>query len=192
MKEISGFIDSLFRSRVKNRFFGAFVFSWIVYNWKTLLVLFFADEPMQSKVEQASTQLGAWDTVVPVILAVAYLYGTHWVSYLVDIFQDAPIQKRKTRKHDDRMNSLRREMEYENERLKFEQLKLERFSKQELGESIRAEFTKRITECKEDLSKRQAEMAELEKTLRSIRDSLQQKNHDLRLVKESVQKNERD
>ena len=88
------------------------------------------------------------------------------------------------------MDSVRREMEYENERLKFEQVKIERFSKQELGESIRTEFGERIKECNDELSKRQSQMDELEQTLRSIHDSLKQKNHDLRLIKESIQKND--
>jgi hypothetical protein len=55
MKKITELLEILFstaKQRIKSPFFGSFIFSWLIFNWKPIFYFLFSDEKISMKIEK--------------------------------------------------------------------------------------------------------------------------------------------
>lgn len=86
------FLQSIFKSteeRIKNPFVGAFVTSWIIFNWKPILYLLFSDEKIKTKIEyiskEATGYTSIWTVVwFPLFSAIFYILILPFLSFLFE------------------------------------------------------------------------------------------------------------
>lgn len=77
-------ITSVWRSatdRLSSPFFGSFVVSWLVWNWRFVFVLFHAPTDQAQAITLLESYLGVWNSVVyPACTAVIYTVGLSFVD----------------------------------------------------------------------------------------------------------------
>lgn len=84
MNEFSSVLQN-FLDRLKNRFFGPFALTWLIYNWRFLVILMFGESDTSSdRISDAEQQLGILSFVIPLTVTVAYIYGSPWLSLGVE------------------------------------------------------------------------------------------------------------
>lgn len=59
LKNFFSSIDDAAKSRVNNPFYGAFIFSWLIFNWKIILILLFSKKNIYSVIEDITNHLNA-------------------------------------------------------------------------------------------------------------------------------------
>lgn len=137
MKE---FFDSLLltsKDRLKNPLIGAFIISWIVFNWKPLLILFFSDKSIEEKIYLVSPN-GFWEAGfwVPLIIAVLYLILMPYVLVLLEKTTDDSFYRRRDNFRKRRLAELKASREIVREEVELERLKAESKDVAELNESV--------------------------------------------------------
>ncbi|WP_162343221.1 coiled-coil domain-containing protein [Cyclobacterium salsum] len=81
MKDLLEYIKSWYDSvaeRVKMPILNSFLISWIIINWKIVLILLFSDTSIESRIAMVShiSDSTQWHVyLVPVLLAIAYTFG---------------------------------------------------------------------------------------------------------------------
>lgn len=88
MKE---FLQSLFKSteeRIKNPFIGAFITSWVIFNWKSILYIIFADNKIEDRIEFIMKHYSnVWNCLwLPLFSAVFYIVVLPYVSFIFEFF----------------------------------------------------------------------------------------------------------
>lgn len=58
--------------RIKSPIAGAFVFSWLFINWKSVLILLFSDAQIESKINSISEYITFWSFGYPLLFAIGY------------------------------------------------------------------------------------------------------------------------
>ena len=86
MKEIfDSFIENS-KERIKNPFIGAFIISWIAFNWKPILIILFSSKTIEERIEYVETNhidifYNLW---IPLIFAVIYVSFLPYLMLLFD------------------------------------------------------------------------------------------------------------
>lgn len=112
LKYLTDFKNSIRYSvleRVSNPLFAAFTFSWLAFNWQTILILLFSDQDIEVKIG-AIISVGGWWTslILPSLSAVFYVTAMpHFVEYTYK-FQSGPFKRSQDKLADRIDNALRR------------------------------------------------------------------------------------
>ena len=140
MKEFSDAFRQVFVDRLRNRFFGSFVLAWLLYNWKALSTLFFNAAGVDERIASVEDSVDVWSFLVPVVITIAYLGLSPWISFGVDILQSLPIEFRKQRKAKSQKADLAREIDNEDLRLELQSKRLEVATAKEFEQSLQGKF----------------------------------------------------
>lgn len=120
MKETIEAIQSAFSERLKNRFLGSFVVSWLVINWEIWATMLFGDGEFAQRISSIKRMFGVWQGVVaPLVSTAVFLGATPWINYAVELLQRKPNQLRKK-------GRIEEQKETERDRLELEELKAKR------------------------------------------------------------------
>ena len=112
MNEVREILRELFVDRLKNKFFGAFVFALIVWNWRIPCEILFG-QASTSVTERLSftANYSYWDVALriagPAIAAITYLVTIPWINILIDRIQRLPLAVRQSEQ--DESNNKRRD-----------------------------------------------------------------------------------
>lgn len=61
------------KERIKNPIIGAFVCSFLVYNWRSIFILCFSELPVEERIEFVNTMYcNKWAIIIPLIFAIVY------------------------------------------------------------------------------------------------------------------------
>lgn len=91
-KELMSAFKSTAVERVKNPFIGAFCFSWVAFNWRSILVVLFSGKSIEEKIEWINTNSNLVHALIyPAILSGLILGVLPLVSALVMWVQDKPL-----------------------------------------------------------------------------------------------------
>ncbi|WP_421810014.1 coiled-coil domain-containing protein [Flagellimonas sp.] len=93
---IAAFLDTT-KERIKNPFIGAFVFSWIAFNWKPILIIFFSNMKVVDKIaliekEHTSLTYNMW---FPLFFAIFYVLILPYLMWLFDRISSKAVLGRK-------------------------------------------------------------------------------------------------
>lgn len=96
MKE---FLQNIFKSteeRIKNPFIGAFITSWILFNWKPILFTFFSSKIIEEKINFIDENFVATNHILwyPLFAAIFYVLILPYISLLFDILLKYSLLKR--------------------------------------------------------------------------------------------------
>lgn len=70
--------------RIKSPIVGAFVFSWLFFNWKIILILLFSDSKIEDKIDVISKYITLESFLYPAIFSVVYSLAIPVVSVVVE------------------------------------------------------------------------------------------------------------
>lgn len=148
MKE---FLQSIFKTteeRMKNPFIGAFMTSWILFNWKPILFTFSSSKIMEEKIKYIEDNFTGVSHILyyPLIAAVFYVLILPYISLLFDILLKYSLLKR------NEIVVSKQKQNIENQKqLAIEEIKLE---------EAKTDFRERNTHNKlvEDLQKRNKDL----------------------------------
>ena len=97
LKELLKSILSTSSERIKNPFIGAFAVSWLIFNWKPLLILVFADLKLIQRIQLVDSQYSKiGDNLIwPLIVAVSYMVILPYLMFALDSLSKWAIRGRK-------------------------------------------------------------------------------------------------
>lgn len=70
--------------RIKSPIVGAFVFSWLFFNWKTILILLFSDSKVEDKIDIISKYITLESLLYPAIFSIVYSLAIPVISVVVE------------------------------------------------------------------------------------------------------------
>jgi hypothetical protein len=88
MKKITELLETLFATanqRIKSPFFGSFIFSWLIFNWKPIFYFLFSDDKIKDRIILIETQyedLGNL-TYKPLVLSLIYVVIFPYVNQFI-------------------------------------------------------------------------------------------------------------
>jgi hypothetical protein len=97
MREIlNSFLDNS-KERIKNPFLGAFIISWVAFNWKPVIILFFSEKEVEQKISfinqnYLSIKYNLW---LPLIFAILYVVLLPYIMLLFDRVSSKALEGRK-------------------------------------------------------------------------------------------------
>jgi len=118
MKNILDSVTENIGNRLKNPFAGAFIVSWLIYNWKEVTILLFGDNTFQVRIENFKSADPNWIWIIseealiqnslwilkfiaaPSIMAISFILLAPWISYIIENFSFKIDKKRVNAKID--------------------------------------------------------------------------------------------
>lgn len=97
MKELfNSFLQSS-KERIKNPIIGAFLISFIVFNWKPIFIVLFASQSIQEKINQVEESYSTYfsNLWLPLIFALFYVLGLPYIMLLFDKISKKALEGRK-------------------------------------------------------------------------------------------------
>ncbi|MFH6946667.1 hypothetical protein [Flavobacterium sp. FlaQc-50] len=88
MDTIKDFLQSIFESykdRVKSPLIGSLVISFLIFNWKSVAILFFSDWPMHCRIEWVTEKYSQlYNILIPVGIAFFYVLGLPYLNIEIE------------------------------------------------------------------------------------------------------------
>lgn len=127
MKEIIESFLKTANERIKNPFIGAFISSWIIFNWKPILFLIFSFQNIESKLFYIQKQFSDIDHLIylPLISTIFYILILPLLNLLFEILLKSPTSKRKELVTENRKQAIEHEKVIAIEEIKLEETKTE-------------------------------------------------------------------
>lgn len=99
-------IDSS-RERIRNPFTGAFIISFVIYNWRPIFLLMFSDEMIENKIAVINSDYCTWDSiVVPIFIAAFYVVMIPYIMWFFDFCTTTGVNNRVKTKYDRKVHEL--------------------------------------------------------------------------------------
>ncbi|TKD54390.1 hypothetical protein [Flavobacterium sp. ASW18X] len=97
MRELlNTFLDTT-KERIKNPFIGAFIFSFVAFNWKPIFVILFASQTIQEKIEIVESEYTGllYNLWLPILFALFYVLILPYIMWLFDRIASKAVVGRK-------------------------------------------------------------------------------------------------
>lgn len=97
MRELlNTFLDTT-KERIKNPFIGAFIFSFIAFNWKPIFVILFASQTIQEKIKIVESEYTGllYNLWLPILFALFYVLILPYIMWLFDRIASKAVVGRK-------------------------------------------------------------------------------------------------
>lgn len=172
--------------RVKSPFLGAFVFSWIGFNWQMLAILFFSKNSIEERLKFINSNFDVWNYLsAPLCTSALIAFLLPQINKAITKIQDKPNSEtiELTLSSKIRVAELQQSIAEIEARKKLADKKEERYIEESIS-LIKAEnkklhelvlsFEKEVKELQIKLSDSKAEESSLKAQLRSEKDSLEQ------------------
>ncbi|MBL7735948.1 MAG: hypothetical protein JNL51_10840 [Chitinophagaceae bacterium] len=127
MKELLQSIFKTTEERVKNPFLGAFTTSWILFNWKPIVFLFFADKKIEDKFSYLDTNFSSiqYLFLFPLYAAVFYVLLLPYLSLIFELLLKTSLLKRNQILINRKKQNIDNATQVAIEEIKFEEAKTE-------------------------------------------------------------------
>lgn len=97
MRELlNTFLDTT-KERIKNPFIGAFIFSFVAFNWKPIFVILFASQTIQKKIKIVESEYTGllYNLWLPILFALFYVLILPYIMWLFDRIASKAVVGRK-------------------------------------------------------------------------------------------------
>lgn len=97
MRELlNTFLDTT-KERIKNPFIGAFIFSFVAFNWKPIFVILFASQTIQEKIKIVESEYTGllYNLWLPILFALFYVLILPYIMWLFDRIASKAVVGRK-------------------------------------------------------------------------------------------------
>lgn len=125
MKEIIDAVFDTAKERMKNPFIGAFILSWVAFNWKPIIVLVFGTGSVEGRIsliEKNYIDL-VWNFVLPICFSLFYVMVLPYIMWLFDKIASKAVKGRKTNIKNQKLFDLEARQDYAKEDRKLENIK---------------------------------------------------------------------
>ena len=141
------------KERIKNPLIGTFITSWIVFNWKSVLILLFSSDKIENKIFTiTTTYCNYWLWIYwPLMVTITYIFGLPYINLGIDWLLSNSRNKRLKRENRKLIIILDAEKDVEEARIRLERAKTEYKDRESLTEMLN-NSVKEIDELKIELS----------------------------------------
>nr|WP_321235279.1 hypothetical protein [uncultured Psychroserpens sp.] len=138
---MKNFIKTFFETsseRIKNPFTGAFMISWIIFNWRALLLICFSNLSIEERINQINLNYVSIysNLIFPLLLAIIYIGLIPYIMVVFDKILKKSVIERKGNLKEQMIIDLKAKQEITLEENKLEELKADYREKIELNEII--------------------------------------------------------
>lgn len=153
MKEILKSFFEVSRDRIKNPLIGTFIISWIVINWRPIIILMFSTKPIENRINFIESLYSSFYTyfLIPFLIALIYVLILPYFMWAIDeIIRKSTIGRKK--------NLIKQQIfDYEGK----QQLAVEESKLEDLKANYRdkADFNKQIEQLRSQLDEREEHIA---------------------------------
>lgn len=96
MKEVLNSVIKTISERFSNVFYGTFILTWCICNWKSLLVILLSKESIEFNINHIENNFSSISNIVvyPLLMAISICVLIPWINYGLDYFSQSPKLKR--------------------------------------------------------------------------------------------------
>lgn len=179
MKEIFESIIHAARERMVSPFFGVYLISWIVVNYKAILIILLSNQEIIYRLDEATKNSGSiWHVVgTPFLISILYLISSPWANYFIFKIRNMPTTKGKEAvieqlttiaEKKDRLVNAETNLELQKLRLEKNRKAIELDAKLKELELQDRETLKEIDRSKIELKKKESELEIKEGSLKEL------------------------
>ncbi|NRE95004.1 hypothetical protein HRF84_08105 [Klebsiella variicola] len=169
-KEVYSSVKSNSSERVKNYYFGAFLFSWLTINWKFVLTILFSESKIEERIDKASLYLTNYKAfLLPFTISACICIFLPAINMIIAYAQKKPNNYLRGDSHQIKASRLRAEIETETLRAERDSA----YRKKSTSESLEVQTLQaQIQESKDVSSKLSEENSALTEQLSNINKQL--------------------
>jgi hypothetical protein len=177
MRELlNTFLDTT-KERIKNPFIGAFIFSFIAFNWKAVFIIIFASKSIQEKIELIETDYtgllhNLW---LPIIFAVFYVLILPYIMWFFDNISSKAIEGRKENIVDQQLFDLQSKQRLAEQESKLEDIRASYRETADLNQKIDV-LTNQVTERENTIEILQTELLTAQEDQKRLQNFLVKQN----------------
>lgn len=122
------------KERIKNPLIGAFIFSWVCFNWQPILILLFSEETIVDRINIVNLKYSDVDKYLcyPITASLFYVFLLPFINWLIDFIQQFPSNGRRIIFHKQKKYILGLEEDLEKVKSKVRELSDENIQIQKL------------------------------------------------------------
>jgi hypothetical protein len=177
MRELlNTFLDTT-KERIKNPFIGAFIFSFIAFNWKPVFIIIFASKSIQEKIELIETDYtgllhNLW---LPIIFAVFYVLILPYIMWFFDNISSKAVEGRKENIVDQQLFDLQSKQRLAEQESKLEDIRASYRETADLNQKIDI-LTNQVTERENTIEILQTELLTVQEDQKRLQNFLVKQN----------------
>jgi len=179
MKEL---IKNLFQTsneRIKNPFIGSFIFSWIAFNWKSILTIIFSKTTIEERISYVSNCFSEIEFTLfyPLIFSAFYVLGLPYLMWLIEYLSKYAKIGRKKNLVDEKIDDLIDKQKIAKEERKYEEERAGNLEISLLNTKI-AELTTDNEEKQKSLNSLKIDLTEIKKEKNRLEQYINLENPD--------------
>jgi hypothetical protein len=124
------------KDRLKNPIIGSFIFLWIAFNWKPIMIILFSSKSIEERISHVTKEYTEIWYLIPLILALLYILLTPYVMWIIDFLLNKGTEGRKHMKNESIKSDLDREIEIIQKKKELEKLTTEHTNLKESNEEL--------------------------------------------------------
>ena len=95
------------QERVKTPITGAFTLSFLIYNWRPIVILIFSDTPISKRIKEINGDYSSWKNIVfPILIALFYTVGIPYIMQGLEKIYSSALKGRRREKIDQKVHNL--------------------------------------------------------------------------------------
>lgn len=184
---IKSIIDSS-KERIKTPIVGAFIYSFLVYNWRPIFTLLFSDRSLEERIESVNSYFEYWYGLfvfgVPIIMAFVYTFGIPMLMLWIDKKLRPTKEKRITGIYDSKSFVTKKKILLAGEELILKDV--------ESGKKEKQDFLDEIKSLKEIIKQKDESNNNIAISTKNTIDQLNQNSKSLNTLLEDMERREKD
>jgi hypothetical protein len=117
---IKSFVDSS-KERIKNPILGAFILSFIIFNWKAILFLFFSTATIEDKLYLISLKYSSfYSLLIPFIISIVYSIAIPKLTLIIEDINKKTKQKRQENLYGEKKDEVKLKLDLADQELKLQ------------------------------------------------------------------------
>ncbi len=179
MKDIFEALFKSSRERIRNPLLFSFIISWLIYNWKSILILVFSDLSIEKKIETIKPKDGFAEPGFfwPLLVALLFVIVLPYILHLTDLATNDSFERRKKQTSERRVSVLKHSIEEVKAEVELEKLRME---------------YKDVTALNERLKTLEEENDKLEKEVIEAKKISKEEENQRRILEEELKRIERE
>lgn len=140
MKELFNYLLKLLKERIDNPFIRSFLFSWIILNWKAIVILFFSSITIVERIqliEKTYSEI-AYRLWLPLLIAIFYVIILPYIMWVIEDISKLAYIERQSILYDKKTAVIKEKQKVAEEEVELENTKADYREKSELNLKIKS------------------------------------------------------
>lgn len=169
MKKFTEFLETIFSTanqRIKSPFFGSFIFSWILINWKPIFYFLFSDDKIKIKIENIESSYEFIQNAIlyPLFLSFTYVVVFPYVNQFIHWLTIKAEKSKRVQIHNLRKEQIENSKDLAKEEKKLEDIRSGNRDISQLNEKIEL-LSKENIKLKESIQQKEKTVFEIQEKL---------------------------